>query len=86
VRGSGLLLFGPVRKDVTAVRVELAGQPPRVLPTFGHDKPAAWAAYVTPPLPAGATVVRVVALNAAGQTVGTALHPFGGMRPCRRSR
>jgi hypothetical protein len=86
VRGSGLLLFGPVRKDVTAVRVELAGQPPRVVPTFGHDKPAAWAAYVTPPLPAGATVVRVVALNAAGQTVGTALNPLGRMRPCRPRR
>jgi hypothetical protein len=86
VRGSGLLVFGPVRKDVTAVRVELAGQPPQVVPTFGHDKPAAWAAYVTPPLPAGATVVRVVALNAAGQTVGTALHPFGGMQPCRPRR
>lgn len=86
VRGSGLLLSGPVRKDVTAVRVELAGQPPRVVPTFGHDKPAAWAAYVTPPLPAGSTVVRVVALNAAGQTVATALHPLGRMQPCRPSR
>jgi hypothetical protein len=86
VRGSGLLLSGPVRKDVTAVRVELAGQRPRVVPTFGHDKPAAWAAYVTPPLPVGASVVRVDALNAAGQTVGTAVHPFGGMRPCRPRR
>jgi hypothetical protein len=86
VRGSGLLLSGPVRKDVTAVRIELAGQPPRVVPTFGHDQPAAWAAYVTPPLPAGSTVVRVVALNAAGQTVATALHPLGRMQPCRPSR
>ena len=86
VRGSGLLLSGPVRKDVTAVRIELAGQPLRVLPTFGHDKPAAWAAYVTPPLPVGATVVRVVALNAAGQPVGTALHPLGRTQPCRPSR
>jgi hypothetical protein len=86
VRGSGLLLFGPVRKDVTTVRIELAGQPPQVVPTFGHDKPAAWAAYVTPPLPAGATVVRAVALNAAGQTVGTALNPLGRMQPCRPSR
>jgi hypothetical protein len=85
VRGSGLLLFGPVRKDVTAVRVELAGQPPRVVATFGHDKPAAWAAYVTPPLPAGTKVVRVVALNAAGQPVGIALHPLGRMQPCRPS-
>jgi hypothetical protein len=50
VPGSGLLLSGPVRRDVTAVRVELAGQPPRVVPTFGRDKLAAWAAYVTPPL------------------------------------
>jgi hypothetical protein len=86
VPGSGLLLSGPVRKDVTAVRVELAGQPPRVVATFGHDKPAAWAAYVTPPLPAGAKVVRVVALNAAGQTVGSALYPLGRMRPCAPSR
>jgi hypothetical protein len=85
VRGSGLLLFGPVRKDVTAVRVELAGQRPRMVATFGHDKPAAWAAYVTPPLPAGATVVRVVALNAAGQPVGSVLHPLGRMQPCRPS-
>jgi hypothetical protein len=86
VRGSGLLLSGPVRKDVTAVRVELSGQRPRVVSTFGHDKPAAWAAYVTPPLPPGATVVRVDALNAAGQTVGTAVHPFGGIRPCSPRR
>jgi len=86
VPGSGLLLSGPVRKDVTAVRVELAGQPPRVVPTFGHDKPAAWAAYVTPPLPAGSTVVRVVALNAADQTVGTVLDPLGRMRPCGPTR
>jgi hypothetical protein len=86
VRGSGLLLFGPVRKDVTAVRVELAGQPPRVAPTFGHDKPAAWAAYVTPPLPAGFRVVQVVALNAAGQAVGTVVSPLGRTRPCRAGR
>jgi hypothetical protein len=86
VPGSGLLLSGPVRKDVTAVRVELAGQSPRVVPTFGHDKPAAWAAYVTPPLPAGSTVVRVVALNAADQTVGTVLDPLGRMRPCGPTR
>lgn len=86
VPGSGLLLSGPVRKDVTAVRVELAGQPPRVVPTFGHDQPAAWAAYVTPTLPPGATVVRVVALNAAGQTVGTAPSPLGRIQPCRPTR
>jgi hypothetical protein len=86
VRGSGLLLFGPVRKDVTAVRVELAGQRPRVVATFGHDKPAAWAAYVTPPLPPGATVVRVVALNAAGQAVGTVISPLGRTRPCSPRR
>jgi len=86
VRGSGLLLFGPVRKDVTAVRIELAGQPPQVVPAFGHDKPAAWAAYVTPPLPARSTVVRVVALNAAGQTIGSVLHPLGRMRPCGPTR
>jgi hypothetical protein len=86
VRGSGLLLFGPVRRDVTAVRVELSGQPPRVVPTFGHDKPAAWAAYVTQPLPPGFRVVRVVALNAAGQTVGTVDNPLGRTRPCRPGR
>jgi hypothetical protein len=86
VPGSGLLLSGPVRKDVTAVRVELAGQPPGVVPTFGRDKPAAWAAYVTPPLPPGATVTRVVALNAAGQAVGTALDPLGRMQGCKPTR
>lgn len=41
------------------------------MPTV-HDKPAAWA-YVAPPLPAG---FRVVALNVAGQAVGTVVDPW----------
>jgi hypothetical protein len=63
------LFSGAVPENVTTVRIELAGRPPVVVRAFGHDRPARWAAFVSPPLPRGAVVTRLVALDAAGRTV-----------------
>jgi hypothetical protein len=81
--GSGLLLSGLAREDAATVRIELAGQAPVVAATFGRDQPVPWVAFVSPPLPAGAKLERVVALDAAGKTVGTQERPFGGRTLCR---
>jgi hypothetical protein len=76
--GSGLLLSGLAPKDAAIVRIELAGRAPVTVATFGRDQPVPWVAFVSPPLPAGAKLERVVALDAAGRTVGTQARPFGG--------
>jgi hypothetical protein len=82
--GSGLLLSGLAREDAATVRIELAGQAPAaVAATFGRDKPVPWVAFVSPPLPAGAKLDRVVALDAAGKTIGTQEDPFEGHTLCR---
>jgi hypothetical protein len=74
----GAILSGVVPENVVLIRVELEGQGPWLFPTFGRDKPPAWAAYVTSPLPARSRLVRVVALDAQGREVATALPgPFG---------
>jgi hypothetical protein len=69
--GSGLLLSGLAREEVASVRFELAGRAPVRVATFGRNQPVPWVAFVSPPLPAGAKLERVVALDAAGRTVGT---------------
>jgi hypothetical protein len=76
--GSGLLLSGLADEDAATVRIELADQPPVVVPTFGRDKPVPWVAFVTPPLPAGSKVDRVVALDAAGTVIGSQEKPYPG--------
>jgi hypothetical protein len=85
VPGSGLLLSGLAPEEVATVRIELAGRPPVVVPAFARDKPVPWVAFVSPPLPAGAAVDRVVALDAAGKAVGTLERPYPGSlcRPLR---
>ena len=83
VPGSGLLLFGLADEDTATVRIELAGQPPVEVSTFGRDKPVPWVAFVSPPLPAGSKVDRVTALDAAGKTIGIQKRPSGGGRLCR---
>jgi hypothetical protein len=77
--GSGLLLWGVAREDVASVRIELAGRAPVEVATFGRDQPVPWVAFVSPPLPADTRLDRVVvvALDAAGKTVGTQQRPFG---------
>ena len=77
--GSGLLLSGLAREEVASVRIELAGRPPVRVATFGRDQPVPWVAFVSPPLPADTRLDRVVvvALDAAGKTVGTQQRPFG---------
>jgi len=84
VPGSGLLLSGLADEDAATVRIELAGQPPVVVPTFGRDKPVPWVAFVSPPLPAGSRLDRVIALDAAGKTIGVQERPYEGMALCRR--
>ena len=76
--GSGLLLSGLAREEVASVRIELAGRPPVEVATFGRDQPVPWVAFVSPPLPADTRLnqVVVVALDAAGKTVGTQQRPF----------
>jgi hypothetical protein len=69
--GSGLLVSGLAHKDAASVRIELAGQAPVVAATFGRDQPVPWVAFVSPPLPPGAKLDRVIALDAAGKTIGT---------------
>jgi hypothetical protein len=81
--GSGLLLSGLAREDAARVRIELAGQASVTAATFGRDKPIPWVAFVSPPLPAGARLDRVVALDAAGKTIGTEERPFEGHTLCR---
>jgi hypothetical protein len=78
VPGSGLLLSGLAPEEVTTVRIELAGRPPVVTPTFARDKPVPWVAFVSPPLPAGSKVDRVVALDAAGTVIGSLEQPYPG--------
>jgi hypothetical protein len=77
--GSGLLLSGLAREEVASVRIELPGRAPVVVATFGRDQPVPWVAFVSPPLPADVRLDRVVmvALDAAGKTVGTQQRPFG---------
>jgi len=81
--GSGLLLSGLAREDAASVRIELAGQAPVVAATFGRDKPVPWVAFVSPPLPPGAKLDRVIALDAAGKAIGTQERPFEGHTLCR---
>jgi hypothetical protein len=76
--GSGLLLSGLAPEEVATVRIELAGRPPVVTPTFARDKPVPWVAFVSPPLPAGSQVDRVVALDAAGSVIGSLEQPYPG--------
>jgi hypothetical protein len=76
--GSGLLLSGLAPEEVATVRIELAGRPPVVTPTFARDKPVPWVAFVSPPLPAGSQVDRVVALDAAGSVIGNLEQPYPG--------
>jgi hypothetical protein len=83
VPGSGLLLFGLADEAAATVRIELAGQRPVEVSTFGRDKPVPWVAFVSPPLPAGSKVERVTALDAAGKTIGIQKRRFGGERLCR---
>jgi hypothetical protein len=63
------LVSGAVPETVTSVRIELAGQPALTARTFGHDRPARWAAYVSPPLPRGTRVTRMLGLDANGRVV-----------------
>jgi hypothetical protein len=81
--GSGLLLSGLAREDAATVRIELAGQAPVMAATFGRDQPVPWVAFVSSPLPAGSRLDRVVALDAAGKTIGTQERPFEGQALCR---
>jgi hypothetical protein len=63
------LLSGVVPENVTILRVSIAGKPPLTVRASGHDRPARWAAFVSPPLARGTRVTRVVALDASGRTV-----------------
>jgi hypothetical protein len=83
VPGSGLLVFGLADEAAATVRIELAGQSPVVVSTFGRDKPVPWVAFVSPPLPAGSKLDRVTALDAAGKTIGIQKRPSGGGMLCR---
>jgi hypothetical protein len=78
VPGSGLVLSGLAPEEVATVRIELAGRPPVVTPTFARDKPVPWVAFVSPPLAAGSKVDRVVALDAAGTVIGSLEQPYPG--------
>jgi hypothetical protein len=63
------LLSGVVPENVTTLRISIAGKPSLIVRAFGHDQPARWAAFVSPPLARGTLVTRVVALDASGRTV-----------------
>jgi hypothetical protein len=78
VPGSGLVLSGLAPEEVATVQIELTGRPPVVTPTFARDKPVPWVAFVSPPLPAGSKVDRVVALDAAGTVIGSLEQPYPG--------
>jgi hypothetical protein len=84
--GSGLLLSGLAPKDAAIVRIELAGRPPVEVSTFGRDQPVPWVAFVSPPLPLAAKLDRVIALDAAGKTIGTQEDPFPGNTLCPAPR
>jgi hypothetical protein len=75
--GADLVWSGLAREEVATVRFELAGRRPVEVAAFGRDQPVPWVAFVSPPLPADAKLERVVALDAAGRTVGTQ-ERFGG--------
>ena len=79
---SRLLASGIARKDVATVRIELSGQAPLDVPTFGRDKPVPLVAFVGPPLPVGSRITRLVAFDAAGRMLGS--EERGLERPCRR--
>jgi len=81
--GSGLLLSGLAREDAATVRIELAGQSPVVAATFARDQPVPWVAFVSPLLPVGSKLDRVVALDAAGKVLGTQERPSEGTALCR---
>jgi hypothetical protein len=49
--------------------------------TFGRDQPVPWVAFVSPPLPPAAKLDRVIALDAAGKTIGTQ-RPLQGNTLC----
>ena len=63
------LVSGVVPENVTTLRISIAGQSPLLVRAFGHDQPARWAAFVSPPLARGTRVTRVEALDAAGRPV-----------------
>jgi hypothetical protein len=75
------LLSGGVPETVASVRIELAGRPAMTVRAFGHDRPARWAAYVSPPLPRGTRVTRVVALDANGRIVAESERDDGISHP-----
>jgi hypothetical protein len=79
--GSGVMLSGLARKEVASVRFELEGRAPATVPTFGRDKGLPWVAYVSPTVPTGSRIRRVVALDDAGREVGEE-HAFQGDRLC----
>jgi hypothetical protein len=68
------LVSGAVPENITTVRIELAGRPPVVVRAFGHDQPARWAAFVSPPLARGTRVTGLVGLDGAGRTVAESEH------------
>jgi hypothetical protein len=41
-----------VPENVTTLRISIAGRPSLTVRAFGHDQPARWAAFVSPPWPA----------------------------------
>jgi hypothetical protein len=79
--GADLVLSGLAREEVASVRIELAGRRPVEVATFGRDQPIPWVAFVSPPLAPLAKLDRVVALDAAGKTIGTQ-RPFKGNTLC----
>jgi hypothetical protein len=80
--GADLVLSGLAPEEVATVRFELAGRPSVEVATVGRDQPVPWVAFVSPPLAPGAKLERVVALDAAGKTIGTQEDPFPGNRLC----
>ena len=58
---------------------------PRLVSTFGHHQPVPWVGFVSPPLPAGSRVDRVVALDGTGTVVGSLEQPYPGAL-CRPRR
>jgi hypothetical protein len=80
--GADLVLSGLAREDAATVQIELAGRPPVEVVTFGRDQPVPWVAFVSPPLPPGAMLDWVIALDAAGKTIGTQEEPFPGTTLC----
>ena len=65
---SGVVDVNPAKQG-HHLRISMAGRPPLTVRAFGHDQPSRWAAFVSPPLPRGTSVTRVVALDAAGRMV-----------------